>query len=143
VALERAKALGDQTPEEIGYALAWSKRESNRWEALRQRRMADLGAEAADALPLEALGAQSKMTQKNVKVIAVGSEGVLLKIGKQKFLADKAQMRQALPRGLSKGRVVETIKLERDGMGRARINAADTVKAALAAAAPTLKTLSR
>jgi hypothetical protein len=132
VAYARVGTGSSPSPYEQGHALAWAYVEAADLEAVRKARAEGMGPEAAGAEPLEAHRATAKLAAKNVRVVKMGSTGALLEIGKKRFLADKEQVRQAVPRGAVAGAVIDSLKLQRDATGRISIDAAGTLKAARA-----------
>lgn len=126
-AFARATQSDAKTPESAGYALAWARREATHLGAVRVARAEGIEKEAGAAEPLEAYAAPG-IKPKQAKVLAIGSGGVLISIGAKKFLADKEQMRMALPRQLTVGKTISALHFVRDAAGRVSIDAAATAR---------------
>lgn len=132
-AFARACKLGAGTPEDLGHALAWAGREATQLEAIRAWRAEGIETESVDAAPLEALSAPDKLRPKKAKVLAVGAHGVVIAIGARKFLADKDEMRMAMPRQLKVGKSVN-LSLARGATGRIKVDSAATARSLCVAA---------
>ena len=126
-AFARAAKLGASTPEDKGYALAWAGTEAAQLEVVRAQRAEGIEAESADAAPLEAFSAPDKLRPQKAKVLAIGANGVVISIGARKFLAEKEEMRMAMPRELKVGKSVD-LRLARGATGRISVDSAATAK---------------